>query len=286
MQRRDFLRLAPCAAASLGRAQPAHEPPFPAHLIAENLYFVGNADSASFLITSRDGHVLINSGPDRDLTLLEQSIAALGFRMRDIHTLLISHAHWDHCGAAAAVIRATGARYLVMDRDVDVVESGGRTDFAFGSRPPEWYARAKVDRALHPGEQLQTAGLTLTANLTAGHTKGCTSWSMRIADDPNVYTAVIVGSPYVLSSYRLVANAAYPQIADDYRRGFAVLHAHPCDLFLGAHGSYYGMKEKYARIGHGGTNPFVDPEGYRAFVAETEHAFETELAKQKAARRG
>jgi metallo-beta-lactamase class B len=89
----------------------------------------------------------------------------------------------------------------------------------------------------------------------------------------------------VNDGYKLVNNAAYPQIASDYENGFRVLGSLHCDIFLGAHGSYYGMEAKYARIKDSAANPFIDPGGYRDYVTEREQAFRAELAKQQAAAR-
>jgi metallo-beta-lactamase class B len=130
---------------------------------------------------------------------------------------------------------------------------------------------------------VELGGVALVAHLTAGHTKGCTTWTMKVSEAGRDYNAVIVGSPNVNEGFKLVDNARYPLIADDYARGFAVLKSLPCDLFLGAHGQYFDLLAKRARMKPGGPNPFVDPEGYRKFVAEREQAFRDELAKQKAA---
>jgi metallo-beta-lactamase class B len=170
-----------------------------------------------------------------------------------------------------------------MDADVPVVESGGRADFFYGSFPGSLYTPTKVDRVLHDGDVVQLGGVALVAHLTAGHTKGCTTWTMKVSEAGRDYNAVIVGSPNVSEGFKLVDNARYPSIADDYARGFAVLKSLPCDLFLGAHGQYFAMLAKRARMKPDGPNPFVDPEGYRKFVAEREQAFRDELAKQKAA---
>jgi metallo-beta-lactamase class B len=80
--------------------------------------------------------------------------------------------------------------------------------------------------------------------------------------------------------YKLVGNAEYPKIAQDYELTFRTLQSLPCDVFLVAHGGYFGMEAKYARMKAGGANPFVDPEGYRSYVAEREQTFRKELAKQ------
>jgi metallo-beta-lactamase class B len=136
---------------------------------------------------------------------------------------------------------------------------------------------------LHDGDTVTLGGSTLVAHLTPGHTKGCTTWTMTVEEGGRRYNVVIVGSPNVNSGYKLVDNAAYPKIADDYERTFRVLKALPCDIFLGAHGDYFGLVDKYARVKTGGVAAFVDPKGYAAWIADREQAFRTELAKQKRA---
>jgi metallo-beta-lactamase class B len=143
------------------------------------------------------------------------------------------------------------------------------------------YPPAKVDRVLHDGDTVALGGTVLTAHLTPGHTKGCTTWTMKVRDGGRNYDVVIVGSPNVNPGYKLVNNSAYPQIAADYEKTFSVLRALHCDVFLGAHGGYYDMEAKYARIAAGQANPFVDPQGYRAYVEDREHAFRAELARQR-----
>ena len=136
---------------------------------------------------------------------------------------------------------------------------------------------------LHDGDEVRLGDTVLVAHLTPGHTKGTTTWTMKVADGGKTYNVVIVGSPNVNAGYKLVNNALYPQIASDYERMFRVLKSLPCDVFLGAHGDYYGMEAKYARMKQGGPNPFIDPEGYKSYIAEREQTFLAELAKQKAA---
>jgi metallo-beta-lactamase class B len=170
---------------------------------------------------------------------------------------------------------------MVMDADVPVVESGGKADFQYGANPANLYRPAKVDRVLHDGDEVKLGGTVLVAHLTPGHTKGCTTWAMQVADHGKTYNVVIVGSPNVNPGYKLVDNRTYPQIAEDYERMWRVLKSLPCDIFLGAHGGYFDLQEKYPLIKEGAANPFVDPEGYKKFVAEKEQEFRTELAKQK-----
>lgn len=257
--------------------------PFPAHRIIGNLYFVGSKELGIYLVTTTNGHILINAGLEGSVPEIKKSVEALGFHFNDIKILLISHAHFDHDAGAARIKALTGAKYMVMDADIPVVESGGKKDFAYGNRADMLYPPAKVDRVLHDGDTVTLGGTVLTAHLTPGHTKGCTTWTMKVQDAGKTYDVVIVGSPNVNPGYKLVDNTAYPQIASDYEKGFRVLRSLHCDVFLGAHGAYYDMEAKYARLKQGGENPFIDSEGYKRYVEDREQAFRAELARQKAA---
>ena len=255
--------------------------PFPPFHIAGNLYYVGSRDLAAFLITTRDGNILINSNLESSVPQIQKSVEQLGFRFRDTRILLISHAHFDHCAGSAQLKKLTGARYMVMDADVSVVESGGRSDFQYGKSKDMWFPATKVDRILHDGDEVRLGGSVLVARKTAGHTKGCTTWTLKVTDKGKTYDAVIVGSPNVNPGYRLANNARYPHIAADYEQSFRAWQAMPCDLFLGAHGGYFGMLEKVERLKDSGANPFVDPAGYHNYITEREQAFRAELAKKQ-----
>ena len=251
--------------------------------IAGNLYYVGGKDLASYLIVTPQGDILINSSLESSVPLIRASVEQLGFKFKDIKVLLISHSHFDHDAGSAEVIRQTGAKYMVMDGDVSVVESGGATDFAYAK---DTYAPAKVDRILHDNDTVKLGGTVLTAHKTAGHTRGCTTWTMVAKEAGRPLNVVIVGSWNVNPGWRLVdrpeTSASYPGIAADYRRTFAALKGLQCDVFLGAHGAYFGMLEKLQRIKAGAKqNVWVDPKGYEAAVAEREQAFETELQRQE-----
>lgn len=264
------------------QVRPGWLEPFPAFTIAGNLHYVGSKGLASYLVTTPEGHVLINAGLEANVPLIRRSVEDLGFRFSDIRVLLISHAHWDHCAGAALVKEQTDASYAVMEGDVAVVESGGQADFHYGAFPGSRYPAARVDRVLRDGDVIELGGHVLTARLTAGHTKGCTTWTLAVDEGGRKLDAVIIGSPNVNAGYRLVANAAYPGIADDFQRMFATLRALPCDLFLGSHGSYFGLTGKFPRLQPGAANPFIDPAGYRAYIAAEEEAFRAELDRQRA----
>jgi metallo-beta-lactamase class B len=263
------------------QANPEWTEPFPPFRIADNLYYVGSKGLANYLVTTPQGNILINSDMEANLPLIEASIEKLGFKFKDTKILLISHAHWDHDAGSAMIKEKTGAKYMVMDADVAVVESGGKADFAYGNDPALLYRPAKVDRVLHDRDEVRLGGAVLVAHLTPGHTKGCTTWTMAVSDGGKTYNVVILGSPNVNPGYKLVDNKAYPQIAEDYERMWRVLKTLPGELFLGAHGSYFRLEEKYPLLKDGGANPFVDPRGYKKYVAEKEQEFRAELAKQK-----
>ena len=257
--------------------------PFPPFRIAGNLYYVGSKGLASYLVVTPQGNILINSDLEENVPMIKATIEKLGFVFKDTRILLISHAHWDHDAGSAKIKEMTGATYMVMDGDVGVVESGGKTDFQYGNTPGSLYRPAKVDRVLHDGDEVKLAGTTLVAHLTPGHTKGCTTWTMRVTEAAKTYEVVIIGSPNVNPGYKLVNNAAYPEIADDYERMWKVLKSLPCDIFLGAHGNYFGLAEKYALWKERGASAFIDPGGYKKFVAQKEQEFRAELSKQRLA---
>jgi metallo-beta-lactamase class B len=264
------------------QASPDWTEPFPPFRIAGSLYYVGSKGLASYLIATPAGHVLINSDLEANVPLIKASMEQLGFKFNDIKILLISHAHWDHDAGSAMIKRLTGAKYMVMDSDVPVVESGGKADFSYGNTPADLYPATKVDRVLHDGDEVKIGDAVLVARLTPGHTKGCTTWTMRVNDNGKAYNVVIVGSPNVNPGYKLVGNTLYPQIATDYERMFSVLRSLPADVFLGAHGAYFDMEAKYAKMKAGAPPPFVDRDGYKKFVADKEQEFRAELAKQRA----
>lgn len=254
---------------------------FPPHRIIGNIYYVGSKDLAAFLITTPQGHILINSNLESSPEQIKMSVEQLGFKFSDIKILLISHAHIDHCAGSARIKQMTGAKYMVMAADVPSVEDGGKSDFQYGNSKDMLFPPTKVDRVLHDGDEVKLGDMVLVAHLTPGHTKGCTTWTLKVRDGGKTYNVVIVGSPNVNPGYKLVNNAKYPQIAQDYEQTFRVLKSLPCDVFLGAHGIYYGMTAKFARIKDGGTNPFIDPDGYKSYVEDREQAFLAELKKQQ-----
>jgi metallo-beta-lactamase class B len=270
MTRRALLFFLGAATTALAQGNPDWHKEFPAFKIAGNLYYVGTADLAVYLINTPQGNILINSDFLEDVPLIKKSIEQLGFKYSDTKIILISHAHGDHDEATGLIKKETGAKLMVMDADVPAEESTAP------GRPG-----AHVDRTLHDRETVELGGSKLVAHLTPGHTRGCTTWTMQERDGARTLNVVIVGSPNVNPGYVLVGNKNYPRIAEDYVQMFAVLKSLPCDIFLGAHGGYFGLKEKYDKMKAGGANPFIDPDGYKAYVAERDDTFRKEWERQK-----
>jgi len=258
------------AAPALAQQNPDWHRDLPAFKIAGNLYYVGTADLAVYLINTPQGNILINSDFPEDVPLIRKNIERLGFKYSDTKIILASHAHGDHDAAVGIIKKDTGARLMIMDADVAETES---------TRPGR--PGAKVDRVLHDGDTVELGGSKLTAHLTPGHTKGCTTWTMQVDEGGKKLNAVIIGSPNVNAGTILVGNKNYPQIADDYVKTFKVLKSLPVDLFLGAHGAYFGMLAKVEKMKAGGPNPFIDPAGYKAYVSEREATFLKEWERQK-----
>lgn len=252
---------------------------YPAHRVVGNTYYVGSEALATFLISTPEGHILINSGFEETVPLIQKSVESLGFKMTDVKILLSSHAHSDHVAGHARLQKLTGAKVYVMRGDHSVIASGGLGQYLYTDA--RWPA-CRVDRVLDDGDEVKLGGTTLTAHRTPGHTRGCTTWAWQESDGKKKVNVVVIGSPNVNPGYQLVDNRDYPEIAADFATTFAVLKKLPCDIFLGAHGNYYGLPAKYQQLKNGDARAFEDPEGYQRYVAEKEEAYLTKLAAQRA----
>ena len=244
---------------------------FPPHKIIGNLYYVGTESLGSFLVATPEGLILINSDYEQTVPVIRSSVEKLGFRFSDVKILLGSHAHADHMQGDAMIKELTGAKVMAMEQDVPALRA-----MTPGNKPHP------IDRILHDGEEVTLGGSTLVAHLTPGHTRGCTTWTMKVQDGGKSYDVVIIGSVGVNPGFKLVNNPDVPQIADEYRRAFQVLRALPCDVPLGSHPAMYNLAEKYAKVGKG-PNPFIDPAGYKTELDIQEGAFLAVLEQQKKA---
>jgi metallo-beta-lactamase class B len=253
--------------------------------ILGNLYYVGASQLSAFLLTTPAGHVLLDTGPVEMVPMLERNIAALGFRLADVRVLLNSHAHYDHCGGFAEVRRRTGARVLASEADAELMQRGGRGDFAYGDDFP--YEPLTPDQRIHDGETVELGDLRLIAMLTPGHTRGCTTWSVQVVDGGRTYDVLFLCG-LTVSPFKLTGNQAYPAIVGDARRSLASLRAVRADVFLAAHGFWFDLLGKAKRLRAarrtGGPNPFVDPEALPRHLGEMEQDLDQALeAQQRAA---
>ena len=271
-----------CLAALVQTSQPLtpdNQPVEPVR-IADNLYFVGSSDISSYLITTAQGHILIDAGYEATVPQIEANVAKLGFTMRDIKILLNTQAHYDHAAGFAQLKKLTGARLMISAPDVPMIEAGGRGDFIIkdGAFPP-----VKVDRALKDGDQVRLGNVVLTARWTPGHTKGCTTWTFDVVDRGKTYHTVVLGGLTILPGTHLTGKPSYPTIETDYERTYEVLKHLPVDIFLGAHPSYYGgaKKAEERRAHPDSPNPFVDPDGFHRFVDRAEKTFRDQITKEK-----
>lgn len=265
------------------RAQNNWREPFPAHRIIGNVYYVGTADLACFLITSPRGHILINSGLEDSAPLIQKSIAALGFRFEDVKVLLTMQGHYDHVAAFAEIQKKTGAQVWATEGDAALLQDGGKSDFHFGNRYN--FAPVRVSRRLHDGEAIDWHGTKLLVHLTPGHTKGSVSYSMTVNEGGRTYAVLFANMGSINPGVKLVNNPKYPNIAADYARTFRVQKELACDVFLAGHGSQYGLAEKYKPGQAYDPQRFVDGAGYRRAVEEYERKYREQLAGEQAAAR-
>ena len=243
---------------------------FPAHTIMGNLHYVGTGTLNSYLITTPQGHILINSNFEETVPLLQASVEKLGFKLTDIKIILGSHAHGDHMQADGVMKELTGgATVMAMEQDVPALK---------GMKAPSGKPHP-IDRVLKDGEQVSLGGATLTAHLTPGHTRGCTTWTMRIPDGGRTYD-VLIACAGLQEDARLVNNKNYPEIADDFARSIKTYKTLPADVFLGAHSWFFDLAGTYKRLG-AATNPYIDPAGYKAWVANMEKNYNALIAEQK-----
>ncbi|HEU5404359.1 MAG TPA: subclass B3 metallo-beta-lactamase [Terriglobales bacterium] len=247
--------------------------------IVGNVYYVGASDITAFLITSPKGHILLDGGFVETAPMIRDNIRKLGFNPEDIQYLINSHAHSDHAAGLAQLKKWTGAKFVASREDGALIARGGHGDFAWGDR--YLFPALKPDQAIADGGTVSVGGVTMTAHLTPGHTKGCTTWTTDALEKGHRYHVVFLCSTS-MPGYKLVKNANYPNIVSDYRHSFATLKTLPCDVFLGPHGSFFDLagKRKEMRTDPS-RNPFIVPGEFNAFIERSQRDFERELEKQQ-----
>jgi len=256
--------------------------PFKPFRLVGNIHYVGASGISSFLITTPEGHILMDTGFETTVPRIRESVTKLGFRFADIKIILNSHAHTDHAGGHALMQELTGARILMSEADAALLASGGTNDFTPYSKEMMGYRPAKADRILRDGDKVTLGGVTLTCHLTPGHTKGCTTWTMDVPEDGKVQHVLFFGSTSILSGVPLVNNPQYPGIAEDLAASYRKLKASPCDIFLAPHSVFFNLPEKAARLERGAKpNPFIDAMAFKTFIEQAERKFLIQLDSER-----
>lgn len=247
--------------------------------IIGNIYYVGASEVTSYLITTPRGHILLDGGFVETAPMIRDNIRKLGFNPEDVKFLLNSHAHFDHAAGLAQLKQWTGAQFVASREDGALMARGGRGDFAWGDKLA--FPQLRPDRIVADGETVSIGDTSMTAHLTPGHTKGCTTWTTDVEENGHHYHAVFLCSTSV-PGYKLVHNANYPNIVEDYRRTFAYLKSLPCEVFLASHGSFFHLSDKLAALKTDPKQtPFINADEFRVFVDRSEQEFEAELKKQE-----
>ncbi|MBL4789615.1 MAG: subclass B3 metallo-beta-lactamase [Kordiimonadaceae bacterium] len=235
-----------------------------------NIYYVGTTGISSHIIATSEGLILLDTGTTAMSENLQANIKSLGFAVTDIKYIISSHAHWDHVEGHAAIKAAAGAQIVALDGDAQAIASGVDTSALGG----EGWQPVVVDRIILDGDAVSLGGVTLIAHRTAGHTKGCTSWTVTIEEDGTRFDVIFVGGTSVNEGVRLNDNARHSSIAEDYAATFAFLESQTPDVFIAQHPFLYGMTEKRQAVGaKPGVNPFINPAEFHKFVAEQKSAY-------------
>jgi metallo-beta-lactamase class B len=249
--------------------------------IAGNVYYVGTYDLSSYLITTDEGHILINTGLASSAPQIRRNVEALGFRFADIRLLMATHAHWDHVAALAEIKKATGARMAMHEADAGVLESGGKTDFRWGSDPGSHFAPVTVDQRLKDGDVVRLGGTAITVHHHPGHTRGASSFALTVRDGGRDYRVVIANMGSINPGVRLTGTPSYPGIAEDYARTFRAQRAMPLDIFLASHASQFGLHRKHVPGAPHDPARFMDVQGFREAVARLERVYLDQLEAER-----
>jgi metallo-beta-lactamase class B len=250
-----------------------------------NIYWVGSYDLSTYLITTPEGHILINTGIGDTARQINASVEQLGFKMADVKILTSTHGHFDHVAGMADLKKMTGASLMVSEPDKELLESGGKADFRFGDMAGVWFEPAKVDRTFRDGEVIALGGTTLTAHLHSGHTKGATSFTTEVRENGRTYRVIIANMGSINPGVTVTGMPKYPGITKDYARTFAAQKDMKIDVWFSSHASQFRMHEKYKPGDPYDPDRFVDPAGFLEAVRRLENAFLAQVARERAGKK-
>lgn len=275
--------LLPCAFAQSAASfsNPEWIKPFPPFRIVANVYWVGTWDLSTYLITTPQGHILINTGLAATVPQIKAGIEQLGFKLSDVKILSATHGHFDHVAGLAELQRLTHAKVVISEPDADLLETGGKSDFRFGDDPAARFEPVHVDRRLKNGDRIELGGVVLTAHLHPGHTKGATSFTFDVAEAGKTYRVGIMNMASINPGVRVSGMPKFPDIREAYARTFHDQKETKIDIFLASHASQFDLHKKYAPGDPYRADRFVDPAGFQAAVARLEKAYREQLAKER-----
>ncbi len=256
--------------------------PFPGHRVIGNLYAVGTYDLAVFLVTSDEGHFLINTGLEDSTELIRQNIESLGFRFEDIRVLLQMQAHWDHTAALAEIKENTGAEMWATAEDAPVLEDGGVSDPHFGGE--QSFQPVEVDRIIADGDVLELGDARLTVVEMPGHTAGSSGYAMTVHEAGRDYRVIIANMGTINAGKKLAVDPTYPGVADDFAETYRKQKELEIDVWVAAHGSQYNLHDKWGPGNPYDPNTFVDPDGFRLAVERLEQRYLDQLEEERADR--
>jgi metallo-beta-lactamase class B len=263
---------------------PNYVKPFPPVRIASNLYYVGTYDLAVYLITTPAGHMLINTGVNDSTAAIRANVETLGFKFQDIKLLLATHGHWDHVAAMAEIKRLTGARMLMHEADVGLLESGGGMDFRFPQGRGTIYEPIKVDQPLKDGDKVRLGDVELTVMHHPGHTKGATSFSYTLTEGGRSYNVLIANMATINPGVQVGFMPAFPEITKAYLGTLERQKQLKPDIWVSSHAGHFNLHQKYKPGDAYDPKRFVDPEGYQAKIAQYEKLFNAQMKKEQDAK--
>ncbi len=255
--------------------------PYAPFRIVGNIYWVGSYDLSTYLITTPAGNILVNTGVGDTAQQIAKNVEQLGFKLSDTKILTATHGHYDHVAGLAELKKMTGARMLIADQDRSLLESGGKTDFAFGNSPGAQFPPLQVDGTFKDGDTIALGGTTLTVHRHAGHTRGATSFTTTVVENGKTYRVGIVNMGSINPGVRMIDRPSYPGIADDYAKTFLAQKDLRLDIFLASHASQFRMHEKHAPGDAYNPERFVDPKGYLEGVQRLERVYLDQVAKER-----
>jgi metallo-beta-lactamase class B len=276
------LGLLALGAPALAQDNPEWTRPFPPFRIVGNIYWVGSYDLATYLITTPQGHILINTGVGDTAKQIKASVEQLGFKIEDVKILTATHGHFDHVAGMAELKRMTKARLLVSEPDKELLESGGKADFRFGDTPGARFEPATVDGTFKDSDTISLGGTVLTAHHHPGHTKGATSFTLNVQDSGKTYRVVIANMGSINPGVTVSGMPKYPGIGEDYARTFKAQKDMQIDVWLASHAAQFKMHDKYKPGDPYNPDRFVDPKGFKAAVEQLEKTYQEQLARERA----